>query len=417
MGTESFEIQKSIDHYLNSLNNWLENNGWSGWDPYDIWDNKFGIWLSKDENIIQRGANVLVTYAEEIFPIMLRKILRVEPRINAKAMGLYAAGFLNLEALEGKPHYIKGEPAYEYCFRWLEDNKVDRFGGWGWGYPFDWRTRTLIPKGTPTVVNSSIIGDAFWLKYKYHGDKKALWVCEQICLFFLNGLNRTGYNKDKSLFCFSYTPVDTFQVHNANLFGAEFLVRIGKETGHDDWVRTGLEAASFSLAEVREDGTLNYWSNGQASELQQDTYHSGFEIRAIDSIASLTGLKEYREAANKYFSTWLKDFFSEKGAPYFVRNNKNSLEVHSCAEGLLCAVKLYSSGNYSKGLFLDHIRKVLMAISKLWVNTKGNEGYFISKTQKRYGIEFKVDIPYIRWGEAWMFNALTMIKAVDKFQE
>ncbi len=398
-------VEESIYHYLTDLLCWLENNGWAGWDPYDIWDNPFGLWVAKRENIVQRIASVLTSRTNELFPVSLRKVLRVRPQINAKAMGLFAAGFLQIEVSEDTPRLINGELGYVPCFRWLEKHKVVRFGGCGWGYPFDWRSRVLIPRNTPTVVNSAIIGDAYWIKYKYHGDRESLSQCENICQFIMNGLNRSGHKEDGS-FCFSYTPVDKFQVHNANLFGAEFLIRIGKETGHDDWVETGLAAANYSLSEIREDGTLNYWSNDQATILQQDTYHSGFEVRALNSIACLTSIKKFRQAADKYFRTWLRDFFSNEGVPCLSRGQTDIIEVHSCAEALLCAVKMFESGFFSRELFSKHVKGVLIATEKLWVEEAQDKGYFASKAYKRFGFGAKVDIPYIRWGQAWMFNAL-----------
>ena len=401
---------EQLHFYLNQLFCWLENNGWAGWDPYDVYDNRIGMWMAKRENIAQRIVSGLTSRANDFFPLPLRKVLRVKPQINAKAMGLFAAGFLQLEASENAPRLINGEPGYMPCFRWLENHKVIRFGGCGWGYPFDWRSRILIPKNTPTVVNSAIIGDAYWLKYKYHGDREALSQCENICHFIVNGLNRSGHKHDGS-FCFSYTPVDKFQVHNANLFGAEFLIRIGMETRRDDWVETGLSAANFSLSEIREDGTLNYWSNEQAKGLQQDTYHSGFEIRALNSIACLTGIKEFRQAADKYFRTWLRDFFSKDGVPCFSRAQTDVIEVHSCAEALLCAAKMFEAGNFSRELFLKHVKGVLSAVSKLWVKKAPDKGYFASKRYNQLGFNIKVDIPYIRWGQAWMFLALSAVVA------
>ena len=405
---------KQIDQtnfYLNQLFNWLKSNGWAGWDPYDIYDNQIGMWMAKRENIVQRIANGLTSRANDFCPILLRKALRVKPKINAKAMGLFAAGFLQMEASGNSPLQINGEPGYLQCFRWLENNKVVRFGGCGWGYPFDWRSRVLIPRNTPTVVNSAIIGDAYWLKYKYFGDKESLLQCENICQFIMSGLNRIGY-KNGGSFCFSYTPVDKFQVHNANLFGAEFLIRIGMETGRNNWVETGLAAANFSLSEIRENGTLNYWSNNQADGLQQDTYHSGFEIRAINSIACLTGDKDFRQAADKYFRTWLRDFFSKDGVPCFNREQTDIIEVHSCAEALLCAAKMFETGNFSRELFLKHVKGVLSAAEKLWVQEALDKGYFASKRYKQFGFDIKINIPYIRWGQAWMFRALTAVCSV-----
>ena len=41
------------------------------------------------------------------------------------------------------------------------------------------------------------------------------------------------------------------------------------------------------------------------------------------------------------------------------------------------------------------------AINKLWVKIEPNKGYFASEVKNRTIIK----IPYIRWGQAWMFNA------------
>ena len=95
---------------------WVEKNGWAGWDPYDIWDNRIGMWMAKRENIVQRIATGLISRLAEFFPFALRKVMRVKPQVNPKAMGLFAAAFLQLEASENVPFLINGEPGYVPCF-------------------------------------------------------------------------------------------------------------------------------------------------------------------------------------------------------------------------------------------------------------------------------------------------------------
>jgi len=405
--TES--IEKKLEYYLDSIAFWIEDNGWDGWDPYDIYNNRIGLHSAKREDFSQKIVHSLLSYANDFFPNSLRKIFRVKPSINAKAMGLFATAFLQIESIGKGKRTISGEAGYEPCFRWLDENKVEYFGGCGWGYPFDWRSRILIPKDTPTVVNSAIIGDAYWHKYKYHNDLNSLTQCKEICRFIISGLNRNAYKNDGS-FCFSYTPIDNFQVHNANLFGAEFLIRIGKELNIDEWIETGLSAANFSLSEIRNDGTLNYWSKEQSVGLQQDTYHSGFEIRALNSIACLTGYAKYNKAAERYFHTWIRDFVSRDGEPIFHGSRKRTIEVHSCAEALLCATKMFDAGHFSRNRLLEHVHGVMSAVSKLWVIKTPLIGYFALKNSNILGFNFKTDIPYIRWGQAWMFNALSTLQ-------
>lgn len=418
-GNESSLSKDSLYNYLEQLLHWLVKNGWSGWDPYDLWDSSLGIWMMERKNFFQRMACSLTSRVEELFPVILRKVMRAKPSINTKAMGLFAAGFLELENSGSKLFLIEGEPGYVPCFSWLEENRVEKYGGCGWGYPFDWRSRILIPRHTPTVVNSAIIGDAYWLWYKYLGNKRALTRCEEVCTFILNGLNRSAPGRNQE-FCFSYTPVDNFQVHNANLFGAEFLIRIGTELSRENWITAGLSSARFSLKEIRKDGTLNYWSNEQTNKsIQQDTYHSGFEIRMLDNIANITGDLEFRSAADKYFTTWIQDYFSESGVPGFTRGNFDVIEVHSCAESLLCINKMFESGRLSKNQLGWYVQNILnTAVRNLWTPDGSEKGYFSWLIRKRLGIKLKVRIPMIRWGQAWMFRALidsllTFNKAFD----
>jgi hypothetical protein len=393
--------------FVDALFRWVEDNGWSGWDPYDLWDNPAGSWMVGRKGIAARVAGKVVARVEEAWPVSLRKLMAVRPRVNAKAMGLFAAAFLDLEVAEGGARRLRGEPAYAPCFRWLDENRNTRYDGCGWGYPFDWQSRILIPRFTPTVVNSAIVGDAYWLKYRYHGDRNALARCEEICCFIATSLNRSSGRTDGS-FCFSYTPLDRFQVHNANLFGAEFLVRIGKEVEREEWIRVGLDAGRFSLGEIRADGTLAYWSNEQASEgLQQDTYHSGFEIRALHGIARTTDSPAFSAAAQKYFFVWRRDFFSESGTPCFLRGDDSVVEVHACAESLLCAAALRETPGFSREDCVKHLGRVFPAVvSALWKQENPERGYFMWKRLQRSGRRKWVDIPLIRWGEAWMLRAL-----------
>ena len=402
MYTSDSHLETLLSEYLIKLNNWVGSNGWAGWDPYDIYNNKFGMWVGKRKTLIQKASGSIISQVNHRFPMHLRNWINVKPSVNAKAMGLFAEGYLKLEFSKKFQNILSVEKKYNSCFQWLDNNKIVKYGGIGWGYPFDWMSRIFIPKNTPTVVNSAIIGDAYWPKYKIFKDEKALSQCENICHFIVKGLNRSGY-KDDGSFSFSYTPLDKFQVHNANLFGAEFIIRVGMETGQDEWVDAGLLATKFSLSEIRDDGTLNYWSYEQAKGVQQDTYHSGFEIRALSRIAILTELQEIKTVANAYFNTWITDYYSASGEPNYIRGQTDVIEVHSCAEAILCTTEFYRNGYISKSKYLKLIKNIMFSAKKLWVRNGKNKGYFASSIKNKT----MTDIPYIRWGQAWMFNAIS----------
>jgi len=79
------------------------------------------------------------------------------------------------------------------------------------------------PKGTPTIVNTSFIGHALLDCYELTGRQRTLDMAVPIKGFILGDLHRTWLD---GAFCFSYTPVDTEAVHNANLLGASVLTSL-----------------------------------------------------------------------------------------------------------------------------------------------------------------------------------------------
>ena len=390
------------EKYFNKLNNWVTKNGWEGWDPYDVFDNKIGLWAGIRGNINQKLVMSIMSRLNQSHPLLLRKIFGTKKKVNPKGMGLFASAYTEILYILKNNERYNFKKNQEACFGWLENNKIVKFGGIGWGYSFDWMSRKKIPKNTPTAVNSTIIGDAYWKKYKLFSDDRSLLKCKNICEFIMKGLNRTGKTKN-GYFCFSYTPLDNFQVHNANLFAAEFLIRIGLEIDNQEWVDHGLLSANFSINEIREDGTLNYWSNSQSKDLEQDTYHSGFEIRSLNKIGVLTKISEILDASKYYFETWSKDFFSNSGSPCFVRGDKDITEIHSVAEPILSFNQFFENDFLEKNIYSKRINDILRNSIDLWVDVDEKTGFYAAdKIKNRVN-----KIPYIRWGQAWMMHAFS----------
>jgi hypothetical protein len=399
-------VRDLLRRHTDRLVAWVRRNGWAGWDPYDVWDHPLGLWAMTHRSLPQRAAGVALGRLEELFPLGIRRAVGARRQVNAKAMGLFAAAFLDLERVEGEPRRFGRGTAADECFDWLDANGVACGGGVGWGYPFDWRSRVLIPRNTPTAVTSAFVGDAYWLRYTRQGDARALERCREICRFIVGGLNRSEPAADGA-FCFSYTSVDRFQVHNANLLAAEFLVRVGRETENDEWIATGTDAGRFALREIRPDGTLPYWSEAQSQGLQQDLYHSGFEIRMLDGLARATGRDDFRTAADRYFQAWLRMFFAADGTPMFLPGRPDVIEVHSCAEAVLCAAALAGRPGLAAAELPAHLARSLDAtVRYLWVPVGADAGYFAWISQPRYGRRVRTAIPLIRWGQAWMLRAM-----------
>lgn len=388
---------------ISRLDRWLEQNGWAGYDPYDIKGTPLFLYiqrLSPQAPLFLRGIRRAIFAFEERYPLLMRKLFGVKKQINAKAMGLFAKAYLNLYEVTGEKRF---KDKAMKCLDWLMENPSMGYNGLCWGYPFHWQSRVLIPKGTPSAVVSSVVGDGFWKAYQVLGHKKYLDICESICRFLSNNLNIDEIDGD--CICFSYTPIDDFHVHNANLFTAEFLTRVGQELKQSHYVELGHRAARYALYEQNPDGSLYYWGRIQNhySPNHIDHYHSGFEIRMLYGMWKLTGDSRYREATERYFRFYLDNLMIKTGGEILPKMTPKSLypvNIHSCAEAILCNATL--AGEF------EEARLLLPGLCD-WIitNMQTEAGWFIYMIRKEWNRERRVEIPYIRWGQAWMLLALS----------
>jgi len=384
-------VETSIKH----LDRWISQNGWAGYDPYDL--RGLSLFIKNNPSFFERVLIRITERIEPLFPYLLRKLFRVKKEVNPKAMGLFADAYLTLYRLTKNCSYMLKA---KKTIKWLDKNFSTGYVGKCWGYPFDWQSRIFIPRGTPSGVVSAIVGNAYWNFYRLTRDSKYLLTCKSICDFFINDLNIDKISPD--MICFSYTPLDNFHVHNANLFVAEFLIKVGKEISNDYFVNLGLKAVNYTLSEQNPDGSICYWGKDQDENCRLDHYHSGFEIRALYSIWKNINDNRIFNAVKRYYSFYLKNFFENKSIPKLTPKNKYPINIHACAEALLCNATLIYDFPEGKEYLSNATRWVIK-------NMQDKTGYFYYMLRKLRGIEIKIKIPYVRWGQAWMLKALSEV--------
>jgi rhamnogalacturonyl hydrolase YesR len=387
------ELTELLYKSIEQLDNWLSCNGWAGYDPYDL--KGIPLFIKDNPNIFEKVIRKTAIKAESFVPLLLRRIFRVNKTINAKAMGLFADGYLNLYQATRKRSYLEKA---EEAIQWLDENYSVGYSGSCWGYPFDWQSRIFIPAGTPSSVVSATVGSAYWNFYEITNEEKYLKTCTSICNFFVQDLNVDQIDKNK--LCFSYTPLDSFHVHNANLFVAEFLIRVGKEIGKEQFIDLGLKAVNYALSEQNEDGSLCYWGKDQDSQCHIDHYHSGFEIRCLYSIWKYTKEERIHRAVDRYYRFYLTNLFEDNTIPKLTPQRKYPVNIHACAEALLCNTTL--SPDFPEAI--DYLANTARWVIKIM---QDETGYFYYMIRELKGIKWKVKIPYIRWGQSWMLKAFS----------
>lgn len=388
--------RKKILNSIINLEIWFDNNGFAGYDPYDIrgqnwYKNLFGY-----QNIFFKKVRGLLYLIERILPpIFLRKILFIKPQINAKGMGLIASAYLQrFKKTKDEKYLLKSE---EVLF-WLSNNFNLEYEGMSWGYPFHWQSRIFFPKGTPSSVVTGTVGDAFLDHYELTKNQDSLNKAIKIAEFFLKSINCSVENEES--LCFSYTPMDTYLVLNASLFTAAFLARLNFYSPNYVYRELAIKAAKYVISEQNKDGSFNYW--GGESDSIIDHYHTGFVLRHLYTISISLNADFIKEPLKKGYNFYLEHMFTNNGIPKYTPNSLYPINIHSCSEAILTLTTLNKDygGN-------ENIDKTFNFLEEQMNFGNGNYLYAINKY---WWGQRKIKIAYSRWGQAWIYLALTKLE-------
>ncbi|HID94306.1 MAG TPA: hypothetical protein EYP60_09470, partial [bacterium (Candidatus Stahlbacteria)] len=269
------EGARSIESYIResllSLKRWIEKQGFDGYDPYDIKGTSIFLFLRNIRPIV-----LLLNGLCHFFPLGLRYVLGVKKTKSPQAIALLVHGYMNILNM------VDGMKELKCCLQWLERHHSINYEHFCWGENFGWLAggKIFIPKGTPDIVATSICGNAFFRAYKILGNEKYLSIAESAAKFVLECLNIDKVAKD--MICFSYTPLDNFHVHNANLFGASLISRVGKELNNEHFVDYARLSTNYTLNDQNADGSFNYWGPpDKGAHPLIDGYHTGFVLRNL----------------------------------------------------------------------------------------------------------------------------------------
>ena len=378
----------NIELCLQDLMAYVEARDYAGYDPYDALNSPLIRRLSANSKWLRIAATQFLRRC----PVNLRPILAVSKGHNPKAIGLFLWGYVKLYALEKSPQYLA---KIDYLLDKLESLKSAGYSGNCWGYNFDWQSRTFLrPAGTPTIVNTSFIGHALLDCYELAGRQRALEMAIPIKDFILDDLHRTELD---DTFCFSYTPVDTEAVHNANLLGASTLARLAQYS--DDGRLSPAVAASlnYSMRHQHKDGSWFYAETNIQSWI--DSFHTGFNLQAIRYILDAGFGAEHRAAYRKGVEYYARNFFLEDGTPKYYHDRTYPIDIHAPAQ----AICFFAPEGQQYRNLTDRIATWMLRYMY------HRQGYFYF----RKGRLLTNRIPYTRWSQAWAFHALTEYVSVN----
>jgi len=380
--TDSKSVLRTATAALEMLCPWVEKRDYAGYDPYDALNSPVLRLLASRS----RWLRMAFTQTLRRVPINVRPVFGIRTGHNPKALGLFLSGYSLLYRVCREASSLK---SIHRLLSLLDQFRTDTASGHGWGYNFDWQNKVFwLPKFTPTIVNSAFIGHALLDCYESTGDSRPFELAVPVRDFILRDLNRIAKG---AAFCFSYTPIDHFAVHDANLLGASFLVRIGFLTSHSAARETALTALKYSMGHQRQDGSWPYSEQQGCS--WTDSFHTGFNLEAIRWFLKLGEADQYRRQWETGIRFYVSHFFLPDGTAKYYHDRIGPLDIHCPAQ----AIAFFS------GEGAPYRETTECVLGWLLANFHHPEGYF----RFRIGRYVTNNIPYMRWSQAWAFHALT----------
>jgi len=383
----------NLEKHINDLLNWIENNGYAGWDPYDVQGSEFYTkYLNHNKkDFFYRIGRIIINQANFYAPFFIRKILQLKPRINAKAMALLSLSFMKLYQLKKYEDYYH---KYNECIDWLlAHNHSKNENTLGWGYPFDWHSLIFIPKQTPLCVPTVLVGHALLDEYEFFKNRSRVDAIVKIKNFLMS-LNITII--DKNRICFSYSPLDDYLVINANLYTASFLTRYGVLFNDEKVLELARKARNFAVSQQEQDGSWPYWSKLYKVKMKPfiDNYHTGIILQWLKVCNSYDYNEEEEIAIKKGTIYYYENLFTKEGIPKFTHNQIFPVDIHGAAQAFV-TFNYVGSEKYE-----TVVDKVYNYVNRKMRDKRGFYYYRINK----FGHISK--IPYLRWAEAWMLYGL-----------
>ena len=370
------------DQACTDLRSWIEAEDYKGYDPYDALNSP----LLRLVSLGMKWPRIAVTQTVKHFPINLRPLLLVKKDYNPKGLGLFLWSYAKIYKATGD------EAAKENAYKvlgLLKDCVSTGTSGNAWGYNFNWQSRAFyVPKGTPTIVNSSFIGHALIDAYEIFDDKQFLDMALPIADFILKDLNRTGSSDN---FCFSYTPTDSLIVHNANLLGASLLIRLHEYSGNEEMEKAALASLEYSMSLQREDGS--WWYADTDYQQWIDSFHTGFNLQAIRYFLDLGKAQQHQGSYERGVKYYADNFFKADGTAKYFHDRDLPEDIHSYAQ----AIVFFSGMGEQYKELLDRVAV------KMLTTFRSPKGYFYFQRRKGKPIS----IPYMRWAQSWAFHALS----------
>jgi rhamnogalacturonyl hydrolase YesR len=386
---EIMDVKKAAESQIRDslvlLSTWLEINDYRGYDTFD----GLGARYVRSFTFENKFLRTVLQQGVRRFPLNLRPLFGIPRAHSSKGMGFLARGFIRLHQATGEQEWRQKA---ESVLQWLIDHQSPGYSGACWGNHFDYQSRTFyLPKGTPTIVWTSLIGHAFLDAYDHFGKEQYLQIAISACKHIVGDLKRKSDGEGS---CISYIPVENVQVHNANTLGGSLLARTYFHTGTESFRAVAQEAMQYTAQHQRPDAS---WYYGEGPNLHWiDNFHTAYVLDCFKHYAENTSDHRFDNNLMSGYEYWKKTFFLEDGTPKYYHMKTLPLDIQCSSQAIDTLV--FFSDRDSEALPL-----ALKVAQWTIANMQDRSGYFY---YRRYSRRLVNKTPTLHWGQATMMCAL-----------
>ncbi|MBE0515397.1 hypothetical protein [Sulfurimonas sp.] len=390
-------INEKVEKALKKLQLYIEKEEYKGWDPYDALNSDFINKMTSFHPSAQRVAIHLLKNS----PFNMRNIFGIEKDYNPTALSLFIDGYVNLHQIYKDETYIqKANELKDLLYSLACINNQDEIG-WGRNFKFITSKETheldkpltfLNAKLTLSLLNLYVVTqDGLILA----NTKKAIYsILKNGRVFETKEGVYVGYSSDSQ----------PRYIFNASILTAELIMKYLYFSNQETEIVFGIDIKKLAqhmidtvLEKQQSDGKWYYGYNYDFSVLRNVDFHQGFVADALLGISKHSDYKK-EDVINAYkagIEFMHKEQISDDGRFKWRLPKEYPVDIHNQAQGIISLSRIQNKA------FEDKLEKLLHYTFEYFLDKKN--GYFYYQKNRFHTIK----IPFIRWGDGWMFFALS----------
>jgi rhamnogalacturonyl hydrolase YesR len=322
-------------------------------------------------------------------PFNIRPFLGVRPHESSIGLAYMAWAYLVRYRTTGDARITQEA---RRCLDWLMANRAAGYDEYCWGDPYEYATRSgRRPKNQPTLIWSSLIGLVFVHAYETLEDARYLDVARSVG----NWMLALPAEKTATGICLSYVTYRQNSIHNASVMGAAFLARLARITGSDQQMAVAREAALYTCARIRDDGSWYYAEEPKYHWV--DNFHTGYNLVAVDTYRKASGDASFDDVLARGMSYFTHTFFEPDGRPKYFHDRTSPVDIQCAAQAIETLIQLAD---------LDpHAFATAMKVADWTIgNMQASDGHFYYRDLGWT----KIRTPMLHWGQGTMAKALAV---------